>query len=132
MHLNLPFFACIHFLVSHILAQNVYPLDEICNLIDPSHINMEGNDCPIDETNELHQVSQQSFHFIDLRCFQFQVNFHHTVEVQNVHTPMSSPLHTQDIIHHKVPILTPEQGCRKVTDDGMDVANDDSDDDREL
>jgi hypothetical protein len=84
MHLNLPFYACIHFLVPHILAQNGWPLDDICNLIDLSHNNMEGNDCPIDETNELHQVSQQLF----------QVNFHHTVEVQNVHTPMSSPLHT--------------------------------------
>jgi hypothetical protein len=69
------------FLVSHILAQNIRPLDEICNLIELIHIDMKGNDCPIDETNELHQVFQQSFYFIIIHCFQFCVNFHHIVEL---------------------------------------------------
>jgi hypothetical protein len=58
MHLNLPVFACVHFLVPHILAQNVHSLDEICNLIDPTNTGMEGNDCHTDEPNEPHQVFQ--------------------------------------------------------------------------
>jgi hypothetical protein len=59
------------FLVPHILAQNVCSLDEIGNLIDPSQIDMEANECPIDETNELHQVFQQSLYSIIICCYQF-------------------------------------------------------------
>jgi hypothetical protein len=59
------------FLVPHTLAQNVRPLNETCNLIDLSHIDMEDNDCPTDETNDLHQVFQQSFHFIIISCYHF-------------------------------------------------------------
>jgi hypothetical protein len=42
------------FLVPHILAQKVRPLNEICNLIDPTNTDVEGNDCHTDQTNELH------------------------------------------------------------------------------
>jgi hypothetical protein len=77
MHLNLPLFACVHFLVPHILAQNVHPLDEICNLIDLANTDMEGNDYHNDEFNEMHQVFQQSFHFLIVCCYQFTLLFPH-------------------------------------------------------
>jgi hypothetical protein len=56
-------------LVPHILAQNVPPYDEICNLIDPTNTDMEGNDYHTDEPNEMHQVLQQSFHLSTVCCF---------------------------------------------------------------
>jgi hypothetical protein len=54
MHLNLSLFACVRFLVPHILAQNIHALVEICNLIDPNSTDTEGNDCHTDQLNELH------------------------------------------------------------------------------
>jgi hypothetical protein len=45
------------------LAQNIPSLEDICNLIDRTNTDTEGNDCNTDESNELHQVLQQSFHF---------------------------------------------------------------------
>jgi hypothetical protein len=69
------------FLVPHILSQNVCPLDEICILIDHTNIDMEGNDCHTDESNEVHQVFQQSFHFLFVCCYQFYVNFPHIVVI---------------------------------------------------
>jgi hypothetical protein len=49
-----------------------------------------------------------------------------------MYTHVISSTHTQDTTHHEVPILTPEQDRTKVTNNGMDDANEDSDDDREF
>jgi hypothetical protein len=41
------------------MAQNVPSLDDICNLIDYTNTNTEGNDCNTDDANTLQQVLQQ-------------------------------------------------------------------------
>jgi hypothetical protein len=69
------------FLVPRILAQNVRPLDEICNLIDPINTDMEGNDCHTDQPNEMHQVIQQSFNFLIVCCYQCMLIFPHIVVI---------------------------------------------------
>jgi hypothetical protein len=56
-------------LVPSILAQNVLPLDEFCNLIDPTNIDMQGNDRHTDEPNEMQLVLQQSFQFFIICCY---------------------------------------------------------------
>jgi hypothetical protein len=51
-------FARVHLFSSSDFGTKHPPLDEICNLIDRTNTNMEGNDCNTDEPNELHQVLQ--------------------------------------------------------------------------
>jgi hypothetical protein len=48
-------------LAPSILAQDVPTLDDICNLIDRTNTDMEGNDRHTDEPNVMHQVLQHSF-----------------------------------------------------------------------
>jgi hypothetical protein len=49
-----------------------------------------------------------------------------------MYTHVISSSQTQDTTNHEVPILTPEQDRTKVMNNGINVANDDSDDDDEF
>jgi hypothetical protein len=57
------YFACVLFFSSFYFGTKHPPLDEICNLIDPTNTDMEGNDRHTNEPNDMHQVLQQSFQF---------------------------------------------------------------------
>jgi hypothetical protein len=62
-------FACVHLFSSSHFGTKHPPLDEICNLIDRTNTDTEGNDCNTDEPNELRQVLQQLFCFFTLFCY---------------------------------------------------------------
>jgi enhancing lycopene biosynthesis protein 2 len=102
-------------LVPSILAQNVPPLDEICNLNDPTNTDMEGNDCHTDEPNEMHQVLQQSFQFL-----QYVV-----ISSTFILCPIAIVYaHTQYNTNQEALTCTLEQGHTEVMDNADDVAND--------
>jgi hypothetical protein len=56
----IPFY-CVHLLVPHVLAQNVRPLDEICNLFDPSAAEVEEDRSDANKIEKIIQVFQPNY-----------------------------------------------------------------------